>query len=663
VLFLRSGAEDPAQSLFEYELASGRTRELLSPAALLQGAAEHLSEAEKARRERQRVTARGFTAFELSDDGKLLLVTLSGKLYAVSLPSGTVKPLPAEGVIDPKLAPDAKHVAYVRERDLYVLDLASLKERRLTHSDSPTVTNGLAEFVAQEEMYRYSGYWWSGDSRQIAYEQADAAGVETLHVFDTAHPERAGEPTFYPRPGTANVKVKLGVVGVDGGATNWIPWDASAHPYLVRVEWKDQAPLTFGVMDRRQRELVLYAVEKNHPRELLREHDDKWVNLDPTAPRWLSDGSAFLWSTERAGGWQLELRDRSGKLERTLTQLSDGYEHLVDADEHSARFAGGPDPTEVQLYEVPLRGGPVRALTGDPGVHEAHFGHEHRVWVDRLITESHLFRSFVHGTDGLKGELPSVAETPPFASHSQFLRVGPEQFSAVMTRPRDFDPKKRYPVLVYVYGGPHHIMVERRPALFQQWLADHGAVVFSFDGRGTPRRGRDWERHIAGDFSRTLDDQVTALRALGAAHPELDLSRVGIYGWSFGGWLSALAVLERPDVFQVAMAGAPPVDWTDYDTFYTERYLDLPEKNPEGYRKSSLLTYAPSLSRPLLLVHGTADDNVYFFHTLKLADALFRAGRPFSLLPLVGLTHMVPDPVVVEQLWTRIAAHLLSALK
>ncbi len=280
-----------------------------------------------------------------------------------------------------------------------------------------------------------------------------------------------------------------------------------------------------------------------------------------------------------------------------------------------------------------------------------------------MTTESTLARSLVYAGDRLVGELPSVAESPHFAATSTMERVGPDQIAAAITRPRHFDAKRRYPVLVAVYGGPHVQQVMRRPSLFWQWLADHGVIVVAFDGHGTPRRGRDWERAIAGDFSRTLDDQVTALQLLGKAHPELDLSRVGVYGWSFGGYLSALAVLERPDVFHVAVAGAPVVDWTDYDTFYTERYLGLPDGNAAGYRQSSLLSRAASLSRPLLLIHGTADDNVYFFNTLKLCDALFRAGKKFELLPLVGLTHMVPDPVVTEQLWTRIAAHLMATLK
>jgi dipeptidyl-peptidase-4 len=256
-----------------------------------------------------------------------------------------------------------------------------------------------------------------------------------------------------------------------------------------------------------------------------------------------------------------------------------------------------------------------------------------------------------------------VAVNPPFMSNAAMERVGDLGFWTAMVRPRNFDPKKKYPVIVDVYAGPGHQQVMAAPKLLPQWMADHGVIVVEIDGRGTPGRGHDWERYIAGDFSRTIDDQATALQALGQKHPELDLSRVGITGWSFGGYASALAVLKRGDVFHVAVAGAPVVDWHDYDTHYTEHYLGLLPENQRAYDASSLLSYADRLQRPLLIVHGTSDDNVYFFHSLKLSEALFRAGKTFALLPLAGFTHMVPDPNVTEQLQTRVIKFLTDVLQ
>ena len=236
---------------------------------------------------------------------------------------------------------------------------------------------------------------------------------------------------------------------------------------------------------------------------------------------------------------------------------------------------------------------------------------------------------------------------------------------AAIIRPRNFDSARRYPVIVHVYGGPHvqTVLASGRNYLLEQWLADQGFIVVSIDGRGSPSRGREFERSIKGNFEElALADQVRGLQALGQKYPEFDLDRAGIFGWSFGGYMSAIAVLRRPDVFHAGIAGAPVVDWHDYDTHYTERYLGLPEKNKSGYAASSVLTYADQLSRPLLIIHGTADDNVYFLHSMKLCDALFRAGKPYEFLPLAGYTHMVPDPVVIERLNGRIAEFFATHL-
>ena len=246
------------------------------------------------------------------------------------------------------------------------------------------------------------------------------------------------------------------------------------------------------------------------------------------------------------------------------------------------------------------------------------------------------------------------------------MKVGDgEGFYTAVVKPHGFDPQKKYPVIVDVYAGPEHqvVVAAMRNWLLDQWLADQGFIVVAIDGRGTPNRGRDWERAIYKKFgSVPLDDQVAGLKALAAKVPQMDLQRVGITGWSFGGYMAALAVMKRPDVYKAAVAGAPVVDWLDYDTHYTERYLGLPDQDAEAYREASLLTYAADLQRPLLIIHGTTDDNVYFRHSLRLADTLFRAGKDFELLPLSGLTHMVPDPVAAQRLWVKMALHFQKHL-
>ena len=570
VLFLRTEPRSPVSSLYAFDVATGRTRVLLTPAQILKGAQEKLSRAERAQRERQRISTRGFTHYALSDDGKLILVTMSGKLYVVRGADSGAEPdvselaTGAQPALNPTWSPDATKLAYVHDRDLYVYDLKQKRERRLTRSTDPAISNGLAEFVAQEEMARVRGFWWSPDSQKLAYEEADNRGVEQLVIPDVAHPEQAPEPTYYPRPGKANAKVRLGLIAAGGGATTWVNWDRDKLPYLARVVWRDRAPLTLVVQSRDEKSLALLAADKaGRTRTLLDEHDDAWIDLDHALPSWLPDGSAFLWSTDAAGWPTLQLRAADGHLERALSTDKENYRKLahVDAARRVAWFVGAPAAPEAQVYRVSLDGGAPVRVTREPGVHSADFGDKgDGVWVEEVATPTAMRRALVHVADGaggdrVAGELPSVAVKPPFMSNDERARVGELGFWTSLVRPRNFDPKRKYPVVVDVYAGPGYQQVLATPMLMRQWMADHGVIVVAIDGRGTPGRGHDWERYIAGDFSRTIGDQVAGLQALAAKHPQMDLSRVGITGWSFGGYESALAVLDRGDVFHVAVAG------------------------------------------------------------------------------------------------------------
>lgn len=670
VLFLRAQARVPKLQLYEFDVSTGRTRELLTPAQVLKGAEEKLSPEEKARRERMRVSVGGFTDFQLSKDGSRILLSLSGQLYLVERAPGAVRQLNtgAGTLVDPKFSPDGKSLAYVLDYDVFVFDLATQTERRVTTDGTDKLRHGLAEFVAQEEMDRFSGYWWSPDSRFIAYEESDHEGVEVWHVADAAKPDVSPFASYYPRPGKNNVKVRLGVVPVAGGDTVWIDWDRERYPYLTSVRWDKHGPLTLAVQARDQHELVLLEADAASGRTtaLLTERDAAWVSVRQDVPRWLADGRGFVWASETDAGWRLEWRGRSGELQRVLVEASAGFRSLeeINAESGEIFFTARTDPTQTQLFRVSLDGGAPVALTREPGIHSGSFNEGSMIHVRAASALRAMPRSMVHRADGsLIGELPSVAEDPPFVPGVEMTKVSSGAgFYAALVRPQKFDAKKRYPVIVNVYGGPLHpsssgmVTASMERWLLAQWLADQGFIVVSLDGRGTPARGHDWERAIGKHFgSVPLDDQVAGLQALGKKYRELDLNRVGIYGWSFGGYLSALGVLRRPDVFKAAVAGAPPTDWLDYDTHYTERYLGLPDTDADAYKEASLLTYAAGLKRPLLLIHGTSDDNVYFRHTLKLADALFRAGKDFELLPLSSMTHMTPDPVVTERLYSRIA--------
>ncbi len=661
-LFLRSPPRSFVRDLYEYDVASAQERRLLTAEQILAGAEEKLSAEEKARRERQRSTARGIASFDLSKDGARILVNLSGRLFWIERKTLKVNELTgSKGFpLDARFSPDGKQLACVRDGDLYVYDLASGRERRLTRKAGENLSNGVSEFIAQEEMSRHEGYWWSPDNRRLLYQRTDSSGLERMHIADAAHPDQPAQSWPYPRPGKANAVVRLGVMPAAGGKTIWAQWDAEKYPYLATVRWDKNSPPVLLVQNRRQTEELLLELNPatGQTHTLLAEQDAAWLNLDQDMPRWLPDGKSFLWTTERNGAWELELRARDGKLLRALFGPPFGYRGLVSVDEagSEALVYASINPTEQQAWRVPLNGARAapELLTSGSGWHVLDIAENHSRYVHARGSPAGRSDFEVHQRDGtLIGKLTSVAETPPFVPNLEYTAVGEAGFHAVIVRPRNFDPKRRYPVLEFVYGGPGvtRVQVSAYTYLLQQWMADHGFIVVTVDTRGTPFRGRDWERSIRGNFIELpLADHVAALQALTARYGEMDAGRIGVWGWSFGGYFSAMAVMQRPDVYRAAVAGAPVSEWTLYDTHYTERYLGLPQDNAAGYRASSVLTYANKLSRPLLIVHGTTDDNVYFAHALQLSDALLRAGRPFEFLPLSNFTHMVAEPQVRRNL-------------
>ena len=683
VLFLRSGPRSFVHDLFALDAATGEERVLLTAESVLRGEEEHLTPEEKARRERMRMAGRGIATYSLSQDGAQVLLPLSGRLFIVDRATGASRELVSDAgyPIDPQLAPDGARLACVRDGDLFLTTLADGREIRLTTREGPHITNGLAEFIAQEEMGRFHGFWWSPDSRAIAWQRTDTTGLEVFNIADPGRPERAVESWPYPRAGTKNADVRLAVthLGDDGAPsrTLWIDWDHDAFPYLAGVWWPKNAPLTILIQNRAQTLQRLLAVdhETGSTTLLLEETDDAWINLEDSNPKWLDSGEGFLWMTERGGAWQLEHRARDGRLVATLTPIDFGLRTVLDVDGDEATVVASDDPAQAHLWRVPLN--PARApyrLTDEPGRHSAVFSKDHSTLVESasLLGGEIRWRISRFERDGARArltplrELRSVAETPAIRINLELTTVGEAPpFHVALVRPRDFEPGRRYPVIASVYAGPTATTVTAagRAYLLDQWMADQGYIVVRMDGRGTPGRGRAWERSISGNLiDIALEDHAAILALLGERFPELDMARVGVTGWSFGGYFAAMAAMRRPDVYACGVAGAPVTDWADYDTHYTERYMRTPRENPEGYRAANVMTYAADLERPLLLIHGTSDDNVYFMHSLKLSEALFRAGKRFEFLPLSGFTHMVPDPVVTIRLQQRIMDFLSRAL-
>lgn len=677
VLFLRSGPRDTDLRLYEFDAASGQERELARP----EGDLGPLSTEEKARRERARMTLSGITDFTLSDDGHIVLASQGEELVVIKLPSGEVLHVPGRGLLAPRLSPDGGSAAVVENNDLHVIDLATATDTRLTQGGTATLTNGLAEFAAAEELDRSDGAWWSPDSRTLVYEQADTGGVEPHYIADPEHPEREPVEFRYPQAGTANARVRLGLIPRTGGPTTWIAWDSAAFPYVVRVVWPARGRLSLVVMNRAETVEKVLGVDPGtgNTSELLTETDPAWVNIAPMhspafhtldLPHWLPDGSGFLWAGERGGIWQLELRHADGTLDHAVTQPGFRFDALDDLDMSGPPrvvVTASPERTSFGIFRVPLAGGPAQPIAVAPGVHDAVFSKgNHAVFADGFSLADSAAGTALRKADGtLVAMLPSRAETPPDLPKPQYLLAGAGEFDARVIRPADFVAGHAYPVVLSVYAGPDvkNVVQAPRGALEDRCLADHGFIVVTLDGRGTPGRDHDFERAIKGDLiDAPLADQIEGLRGLAARMPEMDMHHVGVEGWSFGGYFTAMATIRRPDVFAAGVAGAPVVDFADYDTAYTERYLGTPEANAGAYRLSNVLTYAAGLQRPLLILHGLTDDNVYFENTVKLTQALLKAGRPYSLVLLPG-THQLPDPVLRARVDEMRAAFLGQSLK
>ena len=671
VTFLRGKEADRNRlDLWEYDVASGQTRMLVDSSVVLPGE-EVLSEAEKARRERQRIAAySGIVDYQWAPDGKALLFPLGGELYLYDLARGgreAVRKLTSGAgfATDPRLSPRGGYASFVRERELWVIDLRSEREIRLTHDASETIANGVAEFVADEEMGRHTGYWWAPDDSAIAFIRIDESPVPLRQRHEVHADRTVVVDQRYPAAGDANVRVQLGTIAPKAGAKpRWIDLGPEQDIYLARVDWRDAQRLTFQRQSRDQHtlELVETTLASGAQRVLLTETSKTWVPLHD-ALRFLPDGR-FLWSSERSGYEHLYLASEDG---RALTPLTAGDWTVdallaVDAQAGWVWFAGTRDsPLEKHVYRVPLAGGEVQKLSTTPGMHAPVFARNASVYVDHWSSDTVPPQIELFANDGrrlatLLRNDPSDADHPFAKYRDAQLPVefgtltaadGVTELHYSLIRPAGFDPKKKYAVVVYVYGGPATQTVTRAwptrgDALFNQYLAQQGYVVFSLDNRGTPRRGREFGGALYGvQGTVEVDDQLRGVEWL-KSQPWVDGARIGVHGWSNGGYMT-LMLLARTDAYACGVAGAPVSDWALYDTHYTERYMGLPAANPDGYRDARVLQHIDGLVGPeapkLLLVHGMADDNVLFTNATAVMSALQKRGQPFEMMAYPGARH------------------------
>ncbi|MFF7802776.1 S9 family peptidase [Streptomyces olivaceus] len=657
VAFLRSGTgTDRANSLWVLDVEEGAERVAADPRALLGGAKERLSPEERARRERSREGGAGIVGYATDAAVELAAFALSGRLYAAELGSGSVRELAAPGpVIDPRPAPDGRHVAYVARGALRVVGAEGDGDRALAEADGEGVTYGLAEFVAAEEMGRNRGFWWSPESDRLLVARVDDTPVQRWWISDPARPERDPQRVPYPAAGTPNADVRLFVVGLDGERTE-VRWDRARYPYLARVHWSSAGAPLLLVQARDQRSQLFLAVdtESGSTRMVHADEDPIWLELFPGVPCWSPSGQLVRIADE-GGARVLAVGERplTGAQLHLRAVLDVGADDvLVSAS--AGEEAAEAEPGEVHVYRVNELG--VERVSQEPGVHTAARAGGVTVLVSATLgrpgARAHVLR------DGKQtATVASYAEDPGLTPRVTLTQGGARRVPCAVLMPTDYHGDTPLPVLLDPYGGPHgqRVVAAHNAHLTSQWFADQGFAVVVADGRGTPGRSPAWEKSVRDDIAAVvLQDQVDALHALAADFP-LDLDRVAIRGWSFGGYLAALAALRRPDVFHAAVVGAPVTDLRLYDTHYQERYLGDPAEQPEVYRRNSViddagLVDAAEPHRPMMVIHGLADDNVVVAHSLRLSSALLAAGRPHEVLPLSGVTHMTPQESVAENL-------------
>ena len=630
VLFLRSrDGADRVRALWELDLETGTERLLLDPHAA--NAAEITPSAEEqARRERSRDRGAGIVGYSFDQDVRVVACTVAQGVLLVAPHSGSVTRLPARSPLtDASISPDGSAVAYVHGGALRLIGIDGAGDRALAEPEAPEVAYGLAEHVAAESMGRHRGYWWSPAGDRLAVCRVDNAPVTTWYLSDPTQPDIPPQAHRYPPAGTANARVTLWILGLDGARTAVdFGWDD--YEYLVTVVW-DEHGLLAVVQNRAQSVLRTVAVDPGTGRvtTIAEAGDPRWTQIVPGVPARTADGA--LVATADLGETRHLTVD--GK---PVTPAGLEVSEVFGVDGDTVLFAASDEPTERHLWTWSAAAG-VQRLTTAPGRYSGL-----RAGGTTLISAATLDGHAVTVSGRTVSDLSGISPVIPQVT---FLRAGEHELRTAVLFPTGWTGG-RLPVLMDPYGGPaaQRAIADRDLYYVSQWFADQGFAVVIADGRGTPGRGPAWERAIHSDRSTLLlADQVEALHAAAAEHPALDLDRVAIRGWSAGGYLAALAVLRRPDVFHAAVAGAPVTDHLLYDTHWQERFLGDPRVDPEPYRRASLIDDAPTLRRPLMLIHGLRDDNVYPVHTMRLSAALLAAGRRHTVLPLPAGSHLAPD--------------------
>jgi dipeptidyl-peptidase 4 len=672
ITFLRGKENNAAQlDLWQFDVASGESHLLVNSDDLLAGGVELLSEEEKQRRERNRATTgkSGIISYFWSADSKSLLFPIGGDVYVLPL-GGTVKRLTETKAYetDIKFSPKGTYVSFIRGREVFAVNVATGTEIQLTSGSTDTIANGMAEFVVQEELGRFTGYWWSPDETKIAFEQYDESDVLIKDRYEVqADGGVVALKQRYPEAGSANVEVKLGVVTLADKAVSWIDLGENKDIYLARVNWlPGSTRLAYQRLNRAQTRLdmVFAAADGSATQTFLTEQSDVWVNVHNNLA-FIADGSAMIWASERSGYRHLYQYDLKSGNARALTSGDWVMNRVEKINEQTGDvyFSGFKDsPLELHLYRR-AKGGKITRISREEGWHSVTVGDG--VFVDRFSSPEQppqiMVRRLKDGktkTAILENKLDASHPYGAFAGDaatSSFGTINAEDSTPLhyrLYKPANMKAGKRYPAILAPYGGPHGQRVKKSWSVdFNQILARKGFVVMVLDGRGMWNRGLKFEGHIKNAMGTVeVADQVTGATYLKTLD-YIDGDNIGMWGWSYGGYMTLMSLFKEGDVFKAGVSVSPVTDWRLYDTAYTERYLGHPDAPGDVYESSSVFRYVDGFKGDLLLIHGMADDNVFFDNSVKLMATLQNAGKPFELMTYPGKKHGIRGATTRAHLW------------
>ncbi|HEX3914579.1 MAG TPA: S9 family peptidase [Steroidobacteraceae bacterium] len=672
VTYLKGEADNKDRlDLWEYNIHDRQDR-ILVDSKVLAPKPEKLSDEELGRRERQRTAAlSGILEYTFAPAGDALLFPLNGKLYYYQLATPKQKPavefIDTHGfATDATVSPAGGYIAYVRDQNLYGYDIGAKKETALTTDGGGAIKNGMAEFIAQEEMGRSTGYWWAPDGRHIAFARVDESPIKVTERFEISADNVATFPQRYPTTGGPNVLVKLGVIDLKTNAVTWVDLGSDMDIYLARVNWlPDRKTLAIQRESRNQRKLdLLFAdIGTGKTRVVLTETSKTWIDLNDEFT-FLKKSHEFIWASARDGYTHLYLYGNDGRLIRPLTAgkwvIDDFRKRAVMGVDEKTRTvyftATEKSPTERHLYSTSLDTKDphrVRRITQEAGVHGISMSPDTRFYIDNFTSSTQPPQVSLRSKDGklsawlLENRLDAQHPDAPYLADNSIPEIGTLTAADGQTlyyqlfKPLHFDPAKRYPAIVDVYGGPgvQRVLDNWHGSSFTQILTRAGYVVFTLDNRGSASRGDAFQDPIHDRMGEVeVADQVQGAHWLGS-QSFVDPKRIGVWGWSYGGYMTLNLMFKAPDVYRAGVAGAPVTDFALYDTHYTERYLDRPQDNAAGYAASSVLPYAKDLKGPLLVMHGMSDDNVLFLNSTKLFRKLQDLDKPFDVMVYPGAKH------------------------